>query len=113
CRCTHAGTPTGSEPAAFGTATVANIGDTITDTGGVTWQVESIPNDYLNAHAYVVGERVFSKANNQYVFERVVAGTSLASGEPSAFGAVGYLRAFLDDPSKPSGLQWKCLIPSG
>lgn len=75
-RVTTSGTTgAGATPAAFATATVANLGNTIAD-GTVVWTVESIPKDYVNNTAYVVGQRVLLQGDPQAYFECITAGTS-------------------------------------
>ncbi len=75
-RCSVNGTPTGADPAAFATKTVANIGDVITDTGGVSWVVEGIPKDLQASHGYLVGERWYVPGDNRFIYECTIAGTS-------------------------------------
>lgn len=88
-RCTTAGTKGSAQPGAFATAGLAQIGTTISATGGTAvWTVESVPKDYANATAYVVGQRVFLPGDPDHVFECVTAGTSLSAGTLN-FGAFG------------------------
>ncbi len=123
-RCTTNGTTSsGGEPVEFGTAGLAQLGTTISD-GSVVWTVESIPKDYQNSHAYVVGERVFLPGDTQCYFECVVAGTSIVAATPfSAANGIGvatpqamvgpvYANLIIDDNGNPSGLKWKAYFPS-
>ncbi len=126
-RCTNKGTTSsGGQPGAFATATVAEIGDTITD-GSATWTVESVPKDYLNDETYVVGQRVFLPGDSQCYFECIAPGTSLTAGAPTATAAsvgVGVLcpaaflsptygQEILDDDGNPGDLKWRVYFPSG
>jgi hypothetical protein len=85
-RCTTPGTKGSSEPAAFATSGLADIGSTIPATGGTAvWTVESIPKDHQNGKAYVLGERVVIPGDPDHIFEVIAAGTSM-SGSPSYTG---------------------------
>jgi hypothetical protein len=123
-RCTTSGTTAGSPPAAIASATLANLGDTITD-GTCVWTVESVPKDYQNSTAYVVGQRVFVPGDNVAYFECIVGGTSIAAGTPAgAANGIGVnapvgmngpvvWEEFLDNLAVPGGLKWKTYTPCG
>jgi hypothetical protein len=121
-RVTTAGTTSsGSRPAAFATATLSNLANTIND-GEVTWTVESIPKDYVNDTAYIVGQRVFLPDDPGHYFECVEAGTSRAFtsfgvglGATAPVGMVDtfYGGLFYDDSVTYSGhapgLKWETI----
>jgi hypothetical protein len=78
-RCTTPGTKGSSQPAAFATAGLVDIGTTISAVSGTAvWTVESVPKDYVNGNAYVVGQRVVLPGDNNHVFECIEAGSSIA-----------------------------------
>ena len=122
-RVTTAGTSAvGATPAAFATRTLAHLGTTIPD-GTVTWTVESIPKDYLNSTAYVVGQRVFLPGDPTCYFECVEAGTSMAAGAldnhgigvkcNSAMVTPAFEYSFYDDGGVGPGLKWRTYMPHG
>lgn len=78
-RCTTSGTKGSAEPAAFASATVADIGTTISASSGTAvWTVEAVPKDYTNGTTIVTGERVIIPGRNGNVFEALNGGTTRA-----------------------------------
>ena len=127
-RVTTAGTTSsGGTPAAFATAGITELGDTIAD-GTVTWTVESVPKDYLNNTPYAVGERVFLPGDPGICFECIEAGTSkvfaaasFASGGipvdvPTRMISTYYRGQFRDDGAAypgGAGLKWITIMATG
>ncbi len=109
-RCSVAGTPTGADPAAFATKTVANIGDTITDTGGVSWIVEGIPKDLQASHAYGVGERWYCPGDNRFIYECTIAGTTDTA--PNQAASTNYLQPELGKTFVDGTVTCRVLIAS-
>lgn len=106
-RCVTGGTVTGSIPSAMSSATVANIGDIISDTGGVTWRVEALPKDRQHTHAYVVGEQVVNPGDTRFVYECVVAGTT---GDVTAYNAnTGFIAPTAWDTFVDGTVTWRVI----
>lgn len=102
-RCTTSGSKGSAEPGAFATKGIADIGTTVTATSGTAvWTVESVPKDYVNNHAYVVGQRVVVPGDPDHVFECVVAGTSIVATPGLNFNVYGI----------PTRIPWMMFQPT-
>lgn len=110
-RCLVGGTVTGSAPAAMTSATVANIGQTITDTGGVSWKVEGVPKDHQLSHNYAnVGERISIPGDLRYVYEVVTPGTS---GDLTSFNAnVGFKAPAMNSTFLDGTVELRTIVAS-
>ncbi len=119
-RCTDTGAGTsavvlaGSEPAWSTT-----LGATLTDAHGISWITEAIPQMRIDTHAYVVGDRVFTKNDNRWMFTCTVAGTSGSTalqGNPGiAAQATGVFSGnyTMGDVVTDGGVTWLVDSPCG
>lgn len=107
--CIAAGTPTGAEPAAFATSTLASLGATIVDTGGVQWLVVSVPKDWQASHVTVVGQIACIPGDPRFFYKCVALTGDAKTGSsmPAAFAQPQILATIQDN-----NVTWQP-IPAG
>jgi hypothetical protein len=96
------------------------LGSTVTDDDGIVWTTEGIPGVRVNNTCYLVGDRVFAKNDNRYLFRCTVAGKSAnPPGEtlPQEFNGGDYgilaVNAVVGGTVTDRGVTWIVELASG
>ena len=100
-------TPAGAEPAAFATATVANIGNVIVDGAG-SWTVEGVPKNRVNSATYVVGQEIFVPGDTRYIYRCTVGG--VAGNNASFLANPNFVQPQLYGTFADGGVTWQCIF---
>lgn len=81
---------------------------------GITWTTEAFPFVHETDHPYIVGERVYGVADNRFVYECIVAGTSsearpieLQGGDDNSYGMT------LGGTLRDGGVTWLITMAAG
>ena len=99
----------GHGPGAFSgvPAWSTTLGSTVTS-NGITWTTEAIPALRQDSHAYIVGERITTLADNRGVFTCTVAGTSAGSPPSGLSGDTAAVGLEQGGSYTDGTVTWRC-----